>query len=68
MRDLKQLTGRQVIVAARDLSLRGVIETASADFLTLTGAEELEPGGDPKPIDGLMLVRASAIDFVQVVP
>ncbi|HQE47481.1 MAG TPA: hypothetical protein PKY48_09985 [Rhodoglobus sp.] len=66
MRELKLLTGRRVVVATEKAELRGVVESATRAFLTLTAADDVT-SGPPRPIVGFVLVPVPRIAHVQVI-
>lgn len=66
VRELKLLTGRRVVVATEKAELRGVVESATRAFLTLTAADDVT-GGPPRPIVGFVLVPVPRIAHVQVI-
>lgn len=65
MRELKLLTGKTVIVATPEATVRGVVESATRTFITLTAAESLD-GPNPAPIVGFVLVPVPKVSYVQV--
>lgn len=67
MRELKTLTGRTVIVSTTAADFRGVVESASRQFVTLTAAEAVS-GPEPVALAGLVLVPVARVSYVQVVP
>ncbi len=66
VRELKLLTGRRVVVATEKAELRGVVESATRAFLTLTAADDVT-SGPPRPIVGFVLVPVPRIAHVQVI-
>ena len=66
VRELKLLTGRRVVVATEKAELRGVVESATRAFLTLTAADDVT-SGPPRPIVGFVLVPVPQIAHVQVI-
>ena len=66
VRELKLLTGRRVVVATEKAELRGVVESATRAFLTLTAADDVS-SGPPRPIVGFVLVPVPRIAHVQVI-
>lgn len=65
MRELKVLTGRRVIVVTPDVSLEGVVESASRAAVTLCDARAVD-GPHPVVVDGFVLVPVERISYVQV--
>lgn len=65
MRELKLLTGKTVIVATSEATVRGVVESATRAFITLTAAESLD-GPNPVAITGFVLVPVPKVSYVQV--
>lgn len=66
VRELKVLTGRRVVVATAKAELRGVVESATRAFLTLTAADDVS-SGPPRPISGFVLIPVPQIAHVQVI-
>ena len=66
VRELKLLTGRRMVVATEKAELRGVVESATRTFLTLTAADDVT-SGPPRPIVGFVLVPVPRIAHVQVI-
>ena len=66
VRELKLLTGRRVVVATEKAERRGVVESATRAFLTLTAADDVT-SGPPRPIVGFVLVPVPRIAHVQVI-
>lgn len=67
MRELKLLTGRQVVLVTPVTALDGVVESATRDSVTLVKVTAVD-GPNPVPVDGRVLVPASQISYVQVLP
>ncbi len=65
MRELKLLTGKTVIVSTPEATVRGVVESATRAFITLTSADSLG-GPTPVPIVGFVLVPVPKVSYVQV--
>lgn len=65
MRELKLLTGRTVVLATPATTIRGIIESATRQFVTLVTAETLD-GPNPVAIIGAVLVPVAQISYVQV--
>jgi hypothetical protein len=65
MRELKVLTGKTAIISTPEVTFRGVVESASRGFVTLTLAESLG-GAEPVAIVGFVLVPVAKINYVQV--
>lgn len=65
MRELKLLTGKTVIVSTPEATVRGVVESATRAFITLTSAESLD-GPTPVAITGFVLVPVPKVSYVQV--
>lgn len=66
MRDLKVLTGQRVVIAGEGSTLRGVLESATRQFVTLVDVEDVDRG-DPVPVRGKVLIPARRVLYVQVV-
>lgn len=64
MRELKVLTGNTVIIATPETVIRGVVESATRAFITLTRAESLD-GPSPVEIAGLVLVPVAKVSYIQ---
>ena len=67
MRELKLLTGREVIVVTPATALNGVVESATRDAVSLMKVTAVD-GPNPVPVDGRVLVPAGQISYVQVLP
>jgi len=67
VRELKLLTGRQVVLVTPVTALDGVVESATRDSVTLVKVTAVD-GPNPVPVDGRVLVPASQISYVQVLP
>lgn len=48
-------------------AFKGALLQAKREILVLGNAVLLEPGQDPVPVSGLVVVERSTVDFVQVV-
>jgi hypothetical protein len=58
---------RRVLVQTKSgRAYTGVLWQRRRDLLVLKGAEMLEPGNQPQPMDGDVLVDRVEIDYVQV--
>ena len=55
-----------MVVATEKAELRGVVESATRAFLTLTAADDVT-SGPPRPIVGFVLVPVPRIAHVQVI-
>lgn len=67
VRELKTLTGSTIVISTPDADLRGVVESASRQFVTLTDVEAVS-GPEPVALSGFVLVPVSRISYIQVVP
>ncbi|MCT2085048.1 hypothetical protein M3D75_02860 [Microbacterium enclense] len=67
MRELKTLTGSTIVISTPDADLRGVVESASRQFVTLADVEAVS-GPEPVALSGFVLVPVSRISYIQVVP
>ncbi|TFD58042.1 hypothetical protein E3T43_07285 [Cryobacterium sp. Hh7] len=65
MREFKLLTGQRVIVVSDSASLRGVVDSATRSSMTLRDVESVG-GPSPYPVDGVVIVPISKINYVQV--
>lgn len=66
MRELRALTGRTVVVCSDGATLRGVLESATRAFVVLVDVWDVDRP-TPTPVDGLVLVPASRVKYVQAV-
>ena len=66
MRELRALTGRTVVVSSDGATLRGVLESATRAFVVLVDVWDVDRP-TPTPVDGLVLVPASRVKYVQAV-
>lgn len=58
---------RRVLVNLKSGSaFRGILWQHRGPLLVLRGAELLETGAEPRPVDGEIVVERSNVDFVQV--
>jgi hypothetical protein len=58
---------RSVVVNLRsDKALKGVLWAKQGGLLVLRSTQLLEPGHQPVPVDGDVLVQDGNVDFVQV--
>ena len=67
MRELKVLTGREVVLVTPATAIAGTLESATRHTVTLVKAQAVD-GPTPVPIDGAVLVPVIQISYVQVVP
>lgn len=66
MSDYRRYVGHQVVVQLDDLSVSGTLVRAGQETLDLENAATLSPSGDPRPIDGVVLIPRASVDWVQV--
>lgn len=57
---------RVVVNLTTEKAFRGVLWAKRGPLLVIRGAELLEPGADPRPVDGEVTVERSRVDFIQV--
>lgn len=65
MRELKLLTGKTVLIATPEATVRGIVESATRAYVTLTSAESLD-GPTPVAITGFVLIPVVKVSYVQV--
>ena len=66
MKHMRRYVARLVLVTTAGGVFRGTIHSADADFLTLEHASTLGTAQDG-PLDGLVIIPAAAVSWVQVV-
>jgi small nuclear ribonucleoprotein (snRNP)-like protein len=60
---------RQVVANTKTgQAFRGVLWRKRRGYLVLRNAEMLRPGGGAVAMDGELVIEASNVDFIQVVP
>lgn len=65
MREFKLLTGERVVVMTDATALNGVVDFVSRSALTLRDVQAVD-GPAPYPVDGLVIIPVSKINYVQV--
>lgn len=66
MNDYKPLVGRRVLVFTEHLTYDGTLQRAGRDSLQLENAAAVADDGGRRPIDGLAVVPAARVLWVQV--
>lgn len=66
MRDLRRHVGRRVIVVLDEYSIDGTLTRADVTSIELEHASALPEQGEPAPIDGLAVISAARVVWVQV--
>lgn len=66
MRELKLLTGTRVVVASDGAAVRGILESATKEFVTLVDATDVS-SPQAAPILGSVLIPSPRIQYVQAV-
>lgn len=56
-----------IVNLASGRAFRGALLQAKREILVLGNAALLEPGQDPVPVSGLVVLERANVDFVQVV-
>ena len=51
-----------------DRAFRGVLWARRGRLLVLRSAVLLEPGADPAPVDGEVVIERGRVEFIQVMP
>ncbi|MDT0381424.1 hypothetical protein RM572_21940 [Streptomyces sp. DSM 42041] len=59
---------KRVVVNLADRAFDGVLWAKRGPLLVLRDARLLEPGREPVPVDGEVVVERARVEFVQVVP
>lgn len=58
---------RRVVVNLCDKAFTGVLWAKRGPLLVLRGAELLEAGRSPQPLDGEIVIERARVEFIQVV-
>lgn len=67
MRGWKRLLSEDILVQLHSgKAFRGVLWDRSGDFLVLRGAELFEPGLDPVPVDGEVVIHRAEVEYFQI--
>lgn len=66
MTDFKQYVARRVLVFTDFLTFEGTLDRAGKDTLTLANAAVVADDGGRKPVDGLTVIPAASVQWVQV--
>ena len=66
MRQLRKLRNARVIVHAVDQVFEGVLSAASRDAVTLRGVREVSKPSAAVALDGVLVIPAVSVLFVQV--
>lgn len=66
MSDYRRYVGREVVVQLDGMAIHGTLVRDGRDLIELENAGSLSPSGDRKPIDGVVLVPAMRVDWIQV--
>lgn len=61
------LVRRRVVVNLPERSFEGVLWARRGPLLVLRNAQLLEPGAQPQPVDGEIVVERARVEFIQVV-
>lgn len=68
MRAWRQLIAKTVLVNLHSgRAFRGALVEVRGDLLMLKNAALIEPGSDPIPVDGTVVVERRNVDFIQVI-
>lgn len=66
MKDLRTYISRRVIVETDTLTFSGVIARTTASTIELEHVESLAENGERTPVDGVIVVPAARVAWVQV--
>lgn len=62
---LRTVVRRRVVVNLADKAFDGVLVSKRGPLLVLRNVTLLEPGAEPQPLDGKVVVERSKVDFIQ---
>lgn len=57
---------KRVVVNLADKAFAGILWAKRGPLLVLRDAELLEPGREPQPVDGEVVIERSKVEFTQV--
>lgn len=59
---------KRVVVNLSDKAFNGILWAQRGPLLVLRDAALLEPGRQPQPVDGEVVIERSRVEFTQVLP
>lgn len=59
---------KRVVVNLADTAFDGILWVQRGPLLVLRDAKLLQPGAEPVPLDGEVLIERARVEFIQVTP